>query len=408
MTKSRTRSRNRSVPFETAKIYDHNDNQIDGYLTSHKVYDSEIRDVIEKESGKDAQIPGYVDPSELRITTVKQQRTHLEINKRQGSGDPSIVGAISKSFPGLSYNDLRAIVTPEYPTADQLLIDLIRRSAPLQTEVSVPVLAAELIEVASLFRIVTTNFVQLVGSGYLNYNFGIGPFLGDIQRLLKITDKIEGRIAEFNSLLGKGGLSRKINLGSFNTTSRLKKQYVSTSFAVITTADIVTDVECKIWGTIRWFPKDGTEIPIDKLKRFNLAVRSLLDLDDFSWETVWQAIPFTWLVDYFVEIGPQLEAINVLDQFEPKHVCIMRELTGRQRREGFQISAPHLVRVTHAGLYQSSVRSRWVYSPEQIAGLRTMGFSLLDVDEALILTALFSRMFKHKDLISKLNKQVKL
>lgn len=405
MAENRTRSRTRSIAFETAAVYDHNDNKIDGYLTSHKIFDQTIADVIGKKSGSDADIPGYIDPSELRITTVKQQRTHLRINKRQGSGDPSVVGLISKSFPAITYNDLRAIVVPEYPTAQELLLELITRTAPLQTSVSIPVMVAELVEVASLFRVVTNNMAQFVSSAYLQNKFGFQPFFSDLRRLATITTQIESRIREFNSLLGKGGLSRRASLGSFNTTQRVKDQYVSTSFAVITTADIVTDIECKVWGTIRWFPKDKEEIPIDPLVQFNLAVKSLLDLDDFSWETVWEIIPFSWLIDYFLSIGPRLEAINVLDQFVPKHICIMRELTGRSRRENFKISAPHLVSVSEAGLYQSSVRSRWVYQPEDIPGLRTMGFSFLSENETLTIGALLTRLANFRDVLSDLTRR---
>jgi hypothetical protein len=67
-------------------------------------------------------------------------------------------------------------------------------------------------------------------------------------------------------------------------------------------------------GYIRYVPTLATFeenlLPLEPVEHFNIALRHVLDLDELDPDTIWEAIPFSWLVDYFYEIGPYLEATN--------------------------------------------------------------------------------------------------
>jgi hypothetical protein len=66
-------------------------------------------------------------------------------------------------------------------------------------------------------------------------------------------------------------------------------------------------------------------IPIEPIAQFNLAVKQVLDLDSWDMSTLWEMIPFSWLIDYFVNIQDRLLAIESTEHFLPKHICIMQE-----------------------------------------------------------------------------------
>lgn len=52
-----------------------------------------------------------------------------------------------------------------------------------------------------------------------------------------------------------------------------------------------------------------------------------LDLGTPDASTIWELIPFSWLVDYFVNIGDTLTALEQSDVVEPYDICIMRTRT---------------------------------------------------------------------------------
>lgn len=215
-----------------------------------------------------------------------------------------------------------------------LALELLASTNPFRTEFSAPVAIKELIDVTSLFRLSSKTFAGLVGGNYLNYKFGWKQFAQDVKTLHGITTVIERRIKEFDSLTKKGGLRRKMNLRSksydyYNASSTLQS-----SWGVVLTAKVYGTYQCQTSGTVRWRLKPGVISRLDKLSRFNLAVSVAFDLGELDPQTMWNMIPFSWLVDYFVDINSAFGAVLGDNIVEPYDVCIIRKCKSRfeQRR----------------------------------------------------------------------------
>jgi len=100
---------------------------------------------------------------------------------------------------------------------------------------------------------------------------------------------------------------------------------------------IVTDIKSpaydsittsyRVWGACHWLPTlDALEIPTSEaLTSFNNALAQVLDLEAPDPETVWELMPFSWLVDYFHDFGSFLAAHAGKGYATPKDICIMRE-----------------------------------------------------------------------------------
>jgi hypothetical protein len=189
-------------------------------------------------------------------------------------------------------------------------------------------MAAELIEAASLLKLALNNALSLVGSAHLNYNFGWRLMMQDIRSLAAITTAIESRISEFNAIVSKGGLRRS---GIFLVTSGDSLPEATT--AIFSNglgswfAKVNISFRTKVWGSVRWVPNRTSPVDLAKLTSFNEACKTVLDLRYPDPATIWEAIPFSWLSDYFLNVGDVLNAIQDTDKVLPVDICLMRHRT---------------------------------------------------------------------------------
>jgi hypothetical protein len=63
---------------------------------------------------------------------------------------------------------------------------------------------------------------------------------------------------------------------------------------------------------------------VSKLAAFNESCKIVLDLQRPDASSIWEAIPFTWLVDYFLNVGDALHAVENTDKVLPTDICIMK------------------------------------------------------------------------------------
>jgi hypothetical protein len=202
---------------------------------------------------------------------------------------------------------------------------LLAETHPFRSEFSIPVAIAELLDIGSLFKITAKSFSELAGNSYLNYRFGWVQFTQDIKTLHSITKQIERRIKEFDSLSKHGGLSRRHVFLDHNSWDEYTGPWtIWSTYGVFVDARFAYNVTLKVEGSVRWRWKAGVKISLTKLEAFNLAVSNVFDLGELDAETIWNAIPWTWLADYFVDVNSWLSATHGTDMVEPFDICITR------------------------------------------------------------------------------------
>lgn len=210
---------------------------------------------------------------------------------------------------------------------------LLAKTNPFRSEFSVPVFAKELVELMTFFKIAARTFAELVGSSYLAYRFGWTQFVRDIRQLATITVALERRIKEIQSLGKKGGLRRRLALDSKGFSVPDTDVSIWSVYGKSVKAKRSSTRHLIVWGSVRWAPvDDGLFEGLDKLSQFNLAVLTIFDLEVLEgklpdWDTVWNSIPFSWLVDYFTNFGEYLSSKNGRGLVYPYDICIMRKTT---------------------------------------------------------------------------------
>lgn len=286
--------------------------------------------------------------------------------------------------PGITHYPARGSSQRNTENANYAL-QCLAATHPFRYEYSIPVSLAELLDVGSLFKLTAKSFFELVGNSYLNYRFGWVQFVRDIKTLAKITVAIERRIKEFDSLSKHGGLRRNVTLYSNNWDS-ISWQYIQSSYSILAIADTYQTDRYEISATVRWRWKDGMKVSLSKLEAFNLAVTKVFDLGELDASTIWNAIPWTWLVDYFVDINSFLQANENTDLVEPFDLCIVRKYKALQ--DQIPRPPPSGIRITK-GRYVRELKSRDY--PVSVPALPPIRYSLISTSQYYVLLALLGR-----------------
>lgn len=169
--------------------------------------------------------------------------------------------------------------------------------------------------------------LSAVASNYLGYEFGWKPLISDISQLLQFQSQVDRRIVELNRLYSGTGLKRRLNL--YDETNWDEDNIVADSSIGITISvkkKRLTRV--RSWGTIRWRP---TAVPKDiGYQELGRRARRLVHgIDHYGVDATqaWNAIPFSWLADWFGNFGEWLAAHRNDVPAAPTGPCNIMTLT---------------------------------------------------------------------------------
>jgi hypothetical protein len=220
-------------------------------------------------------------------------------------GAPGVAGDSSLGFPSLSYAASRILALTN----------------PSRPDVDLPIAIWELRELPSLVRKFGDTVLEKIADGNLRYQFGIRPLVSDITALLNFTQLVDLRIAELIKLK-ESGLRRKrdISRGSLTRNTSLTVETVKGTINLDYSAFVVE--RGKMWAFVEWKPLHNLQKANNQEIR-NLARRSVLGLT-LDASTVWNALPWSWLIDWFSNIGDILTGNRNIIPCEHGNVQVMR------------------------------------------------------------------------------------
>lgn len=165
------------------------------------------------------------------------------------------------------------------------------------------------------------SIIDNAARDHLWWSFGFKPLIEDILDLLKYQEMFEQRLREFNSLFDKGGLRRRVQLGTYSSFSNLGSTVLQSNyFSIIATRLAHTSINR--WGTVRWYPYGWQLLDIPETELRARIRRLLLGLDA-SPSSIWRKLPWTWLAGWFSTVGLWLQANKNNFAVLPGPVCIM-------------------------------------------------------------------------------------
>ncbi|UJQ85573.1 MAG: putative maturation protein [Alehxovirus allonemoriscola] len=158
----------------------------------------------------------------------------------------------------------------------------------------------------------------------LAVQFGWMPLVHDLQNLLDLQRHMHLRAKELNRLYQKGGLKRRIRLGSGTAQATVLAPSAAISFAGVWNGKYERISHFDKWGTIRWKP---TSLPPwgNDVERQNLAIARIVSgfTPEGLMQGAWDVVPWTWLLDWFTNAGDFLLTHSNFVPAESTHACVM-------------------------------------------------------------------------------------
>jgi hypothetical protein len=287
-------------------------------------------------------------PTYIRRTSVDWTDKKLDVrgylpvtpcNLFKERTDWTPVGFLNPNLPNLGLRWLKGAcptaaqtygTTPSVSTlsAEQAVTMLLARTNPFRQEVDVPVLIVELMTMTSLLTKVKGSIVNGAGDLFLRKEFEIDPFMSDIAELDKILKTLSIRIREYNSLFGKGGLHRRVKQlhRGREVTTELSVPFHTSPSPVNVTGKVTKERVIRWSGTVRWFPKHGLLPQPDPIVKVRAILSEMFGLNpkNHGFSQLWELIPFSFLMDYFVNLNEILGSAKGRQFVTPRYITVSK------------------------------------------------------------------------------------
>jgi hypothetical protein len=203
----------------------------------------------------------------------------------------------------------RAATSTE-PTDNEALSEALARTNPNRTKVDGLVFLAELRDIPRLlqyfahigFKAFRDRPIRSIAEAYLTYEYGVAAMMSDVVKTLDFVNHTEKRFRELKNLQ-----SSKNGLGRIWTVWRDSNPGTPTNIVATglynegNTVQYQVTTDRRKWVSTRWIPQvDLSSFTDDQLR--NRANRAVFGTD-LSFATLWEVMPWSWLIDWFSNVG---------------------------------------------------------------------------------------------------------
>jgi hypothetical protein len=171
-----------------------------------------------------------------------------------------------------------------------------------------------------------------IPDGHLAYSFGWKPLIMDLLNLIDLQREMDRKLRRLRAAASKGGARLGFSLGSDSSRSStgdynlLPDGQGNYGFRSVERTTVSDEYWCSAKMMLDSELPPHSEVP-DFLRR------NLLGLN-VSASTLWNAVPWTWLIDYFVNIGDVMDANRGGLRFRIPTMCIMHHSVATSTLEG--------------------------------------------------------------------------
>jgi hypothetical protein len=145
-----------------------------------------------------------------------------------------------------------------------------------------------------------------VASEHLAISFGWAPLINDLVTMAQFAESFERRKNELNRLYSGSGLKRRVNI-SKSEGSDTKSGYLKTSQGLYIHSTWSRHTQWKSWAVVRWKPISDVRYDPDSFE----FTKVLLGLrPEAVLEAAWELLPWSWLIDYFTNVGELVSITN--------------------------------------------------------------------------------------------------
>jgi hypothetical protein len=289
---------------------------------------------------------------------------------------------------------LNVSVNPSYYGDAQEDMDLVYASLkPDLTALSLPNFLLELDDLKALFELWKKKIgtVKNLAGAHLNYNFGWKPTLGDIRSMTDCVTGVLDKIAAFKRM---ANVAQRAHKSIINESTYSKGSF---TYSVNHTCDWSASLKRTKRAELVYKPQ-----PFKVCGSYELILRAYLDALGFELNPriIWDALPFTFVIDWFFGIGSWLER----HKYDTLELPIVRVDTNICYKEILQVESRLLMTssVANPGTWNQPpwVSSRQFFSRVPVAPRETAflgaGWRLPTLHQAELLVSLATVLARTK------------
>jgi hypothetical protein len=220
------------------------------------------------------------------------------------------------------------------PTLLQASAEIAKVTNPSRPLVDLPVFIVELRDLPNLLLRRSQDIGADIARGRLSVEYGWKPLLKDIKALFGFKKAFDDRVREIHALRESGIRRKRIIFNGSTSSAPIARTYTN-NVGLVLSGTTQSTTTAKVTGFVKWVP--DKDIPRHLLLRNDLAEQkalfALLGLNPFVIDasTIWEVIPYSWLVDWCSNWGDLLAAERNIVGAHIEEILIMRHYVTEQK-----------------------------------------------------------------------------
>lgn len=248
--------------------------------------------------------------------------------------DPNASKKFTKSGPSSFCGWSPFEVTPSIPSDASIWA----RTNPSRPTVLLPVFLFELRELPDMLRQAGRILLDMrnwrnyirpesrardLATANLAIQFGWLPLLGDLLKLATFQESVEKRRKEVDRLFSGKGLKRRIQLGGGSQDLSPVSGFANFGSYKNFSISVSQHSSWSAWAVCNWKPNTPSGLPPSD-KALRAYVTGLHPSHILA--NVWEALPWSWLIDWFSNVGDVIQAGNQT-LASPNGGCVCVQIT---------------------------------------------------------------------------------
>lgn len=160
------------------------------------------------------------------------------------------------------------------------------------------------------------------GNSAVEQNFGWDPLLSDVAKLFKFSEQFDRRLRELNAIYDRpGGLKRQRVVAEGH--ARSISTIAANSWICGVQVERTNHTLSRQWASLAWKPLFGAFSMKPSSGELSRKAAASIHGWRANPKILWDALPWSWLVDYFANVGDLIEASSNSFEYFPDQCCVM-------------------------------------------------------------------------------------
>ncbi|DAD49966.1 maturation protein [ssRNA phage Zoerhiza.2_27] len=317
------------------------------------------RERVTTSPGGTATDPSGLLPDEHQGVTTMLTQWMVDVDNNPGHPNPltavryqDIVGAYSgpsgyyTTHRWLFNCDISPYFGParvELPSANLVLSAGLAATNPSKPQIDLPVFVYELKDLPGMIHSSWGKLLKItphpekisiasaskrggrIGNSAVEYNFGWAPLINDLKGLVNIMPNIDKRFNELKGLKDTGVLA-KSGPSFRNDFTFYRDRYCVNLYGAYAQCHVHMHAFEKTWSSIHWVADNQKALQsTPDADLHDIAQRAILG-QNASLASVWEALPWSWLADYFSNVGDLVNGQRNSVGAHPDGMCVMTSI----------------------------------------------------------------------------------